>query len=159
MASYVVMQRASGAGMDTVFVRDAFSGVALVFPVLWLLWNRLWFAALMLFIVSVGLALVGDLVIPGSGPATMLAGLVIGLFVALEGPVWRIGRFHRKDYAVAGTVDARNLDEAEIRWFTQHAAVRAGRSPATVAWSETASGAAVEPQTDMLFGFAGGESR
>ena len=153
MASYVVLERRPAAGRrtDTQFVRDEFSFVALVFPLVWLLWQRLWFAAVMLLLVTIGIGMIGEYVAPGA--AIFLAGLVVSFFVALEGPAWRVARFRRLGYLEMGAVVAPDLEEAELRWFNGRGVPR---RPASV----TGRARAVPPplpasEGDMVFGFAG----
>jgi hypothetical protein len=153
MASYVVLERrpVTGSRPETVFVRDHFSVLALVFPLIWLLWHRLWFAALMLLLVSAAIGMAGEYLVPGA--AMFLVGTAISFFVALEGPAWRIARCRRGGFAEAGTVVARDLDDAEIRWFTGQAAPLLPPPLPTVAKQ-----AAVPPplphSSDMIFGFS-----
>lgn len=154
MASYVVLERraVSGSRPETAFVRDEFSFLALLVPLVWLLWHRLWFAALMLLLVSVGIGLTGEYLLPG--PVAGLAALAVNVFVALEGPAWRIARCRRNGFAEVGTVVARDLDDAEIRWFAGR-----GVAPAVPALRAADTHASVPPalperQSDMLFGFA-----
>lgn len=154
MASYVVLERRPAAGrrIETELVRDEFSYLALVFPLVWLLWYRLWFAALVLLLVSVGVGMIGEYLAPGL--AMVVAGFVVSFFVALEGPAWRVARFRRLGYMETGAVVAPSLSEAEIRWF---AGSRAPQKPAPV----TKHRAATPPplpssdHSDMVFGFAG----
>jgi hypothetical protein len=158
MASYVVMERRAGSGRlaDTVFVRDEFSFVAFFFPFFWLLWHRLWFAALMIFLASIALALIGEWNASTAFGVT-LASLVIGILVAVEGPQWRIGHCRRAGYGDAGTIDAANLEEAEIRWFAR-AAPPARAAPAAPAFTGRPHQSGVD-SSDMLFGFAGDGGR
>jgi len=154
MASYVVLERRPAAGrrIETELVRDEFSYLALIFPLIWLLWHRLWFAALVLLLVSVGIGMIGEYLAPGV--AMVVAGFVVSFFVALEGPAWRIARFRRLGYLETGTVVAPSLSEAEIRWF---AGSHAPQEPAPL----TRHRAATPPplpatdHSDMVFGFAG----
>ncbi|QKV19816.1 DUF2628 domain-containing protein [Oricola thermophila] len=153
MASYVVLERRPVAGSrpDTVFVRDEFSFLALFFPLVWLLWHRLWFAALMLLLVSAAIGITGQYVAPGLAMA--VAGIAVSLHVALEGPAWRMARHWRDGFVEAGTVVARNLDDAEIRWFTgrgKPADIPAAGPARRLAGSQSNSR---QPEGDVLFGF------
>lgn len=151
MASFVVVERrpVAGSRVETEFVRDDFSFAALVLPLVWLLWHRLWFAALMLLLVSVGIGIAGDLT---PGAAMAFAGFCVNLFVALEGPAWRLARFRRLGFVEAGSVIARDLDEAEIRWFAGRGArIKPEPLGRHAVAAETAAPAPEHP--GMVFGF------
>lgn len=153
MASYVVMQRRSGSPSrpETAFVRDDFSFPALIFPLVWLVWHRLWFAALMLLLVSAGIGMTGEYLAPGA--AMVLAGLVVSFYVALEGPAWRLARFRRLGYREVGAVIASNLDDAEIRWFAGRGAPKPVDRLRPAAMRSGALPPPLPPQSDMLFGY------
>lgn len=156
MASYVVMERRplTGTRPDTVFVRDDFSYLALLFPLVWLLWHRLWFWAVLLVIVSATLAIVGEYLAPGA--AVGLAGFAISIFVALEGPAWRMDRLRRGGYADIGTVVAPGLEEAEIRWFAGRGQKAPAAPPAPVPMTRTpVTPPPLSHRGDMLLGFPG----
>jgi len=154
MASYVVLERrpVTGSRPETVFVRDDFSVLALIFPIVWLLWYRLWFAALMLLLVSGAIGIAGEYLAPGA--ATVLAGTAVSLFVALEGPAWRIAHYRRDGFVEAGTVVARDLDDAEIRWFSGHAAPEAANVPRPAPQPSAFGRTPRETDGDVLFGYA-----
>ncbi|WP_421855798.1 DUF2628 domain-containing protein [Oricola sp.] len=149
MASYVVMAGGEGSarGDRTEFVRDEFAPFALILPLFWLIWHRLWFAALMVLLALVGIGLVGERL---QSPGLVLAvNLLLGVLVALEGPAWRLARLRRGGLADAGTVVAESLLDAEHRWFARRP-VAAAAAPATAM--------KVAPQrhdtgSDFLFGF------
>ncbi|MFZ2099709.1 MAG: DUF2628 domain-containing protein [Oricola sp.] len=159
MASYVVMERRplTGTRSETVFVRDDFSVLALLFPLIWLLWHRLWFAAVLLLLVSGVLGVTGEYLAPGM--AIGLAGLAVSLFVALEGPAWRMAVYRRRGYGDAGTVIADNLDDAELRWFADHGAPSPAAPLTAVAMKPHAGPPPLPQRGDMLFGFAGEAGR
>ena len=120
MAQFVVLEPASSASMDgaekSVFVRDGFSILALILPVVWLLGNRLWFAAISVLGLTVLLGLAAsafDFV-----DAVPLLSLLLSLFVALEGANWKIAKLRRQGYRECAAIEAGNLDEAEIRYFS-----------------------------------------
>lgn len=119
MTSFVVLQHGgeptARALEKTVFVRDTFSIVALVFPIVWLFWHRLWIAgccALALFIaVSVF-----------AGENVVLFWLLfafnisLSLLVALEGPALRMAALRFSGYRDLGIVEAENLEQAQLKW-------------------------------------------
>lgn len=157
MASYVVLERrpVTGSRPETVFVRDEFSLLALVIPLIWLLWHRLWFAAVILLLVSAALGMTGEYLAPGA--AMFFAGIAVSFYVALEGHSWRIARYRRAGFVDAGTVIARNLDDAEIRWFTGHATLQPPPLPATA--KPAATPPPLPDNSDMMFGFGAEPAR
>ncbi|TCD16003.1 DUF2628 domain-containing protein [Oricola cellulosilytica] len=151
MANFVIMerQRPAGGTVDTVMIRDDLAVLAVIFPLFWLLWHRLWFAALGLLLVTVALALAGEIL--KSDLALVLAGLVVGVFVALEGPAMRMGRYRREGYRDAGAVQAPDLSEAEMRWFAR----RRPKANALIAVPAVANVTRPVDDSDVMFGFSG----
>lgn len=123
MARFVVLEPDTGSADAAVFVRDGFHVLALVLPFVWLLFQRLWFEAFAVLGVSLLLGLAGGFF--GIGHAVPLLSLLVGLFVALEGPQWKIARLVRKGFRICAALEAADLDEAEIRYFTGRAAPEA----------------------------------
>ncbi|PWL19544.1 DUF2628 domain-containing protein [Falsochrobactrum shanghaiense] len=120
MAQFVVLEPAGAARMESaeqaVFVRDGFSVLALILPVVWLLGHRLWFEAIAVLGVTILLGFAGSLL--GIADTVPLLSLLVSLFVALEGSHWKIARLRRKGYRERAAIEANNLDEAEIRYFS-----------------------------------------
>jgi hypothetical protein len=116
MASYVVMEPASDRrGEAALFIRDAFAPLAVIAPVLWLLWHRLWFEAAMLLLASLFLA--GVSAWAGAPQLIGIASILIGLYVALEGSALKIAAARRRGCEEAAIVDARSAGEAEERYY------------------------------------------
>lgn len=95
-----------------VLVRDHFSLLALIFPLFWLLWHRLWFAAAMAFIGFIAIALITSDV--RLALAAVLLNALLGFFVAIEGSAWRIAQLQRHGYQFADVVLAQTREEAEL---------------------------------------------
>jgi len=114
--------RAAHPEADAIFIRDGFCLAAAVFTVLWALYHRLWFAALMLLALSVGLGLVVELLEPDP---LIDAAVGLGLFawIGFEANDWRRAAFARRGRLEAGVVAARDLTEAERRFFAGGAAM------------------------------------
>lgn len=118
MASFVVLAPDLDGQRDddkTVFVRDGFALLAFILTVPWLLVQRLWFEAAIVF---------GSMVvISGVGTYTGhedMAGFItalLSLLVGFEGSNWRIAALERRGCSQLGVVDARNADDAETAWF------------------------------------------
>lgn len=118
MASYVVLTPPDSAFPDdeTVLIRDGFSWLALIIPLLWLLWYRLWFAAALLLLLTIAIALAA-----GQFPAYSLAltasSFLVSTFVGLEGNGWRIAKKERQGWTLRSVVEAENHATAEEIWF------------------------------------------
>lgn len=107
MASYVVMQSADR--QDTAYVRDGFHFWAFLLGPLWLLWNRLWIEAALVF---AAMLLIGVATTAAGAP---WLSLLLSIFVGLEGPALRLAALRRRGWKDAGVVIADNAGEAEIR--------------------------------------------
>jgi hypothetical protein len=116
-----------GALDRTVLVRDSFHWLAFLFPVLWLLFNRLWLALLLFLIVSIGgsaLARMAGLDPGGIG----VAGLLLSLYVGFTAPEIKGWTLSRRGFLAADVVSARSREEAERRFFERWLA-RPARAP------------------------------
>lgn len=146
MAIYVVMESgradADAEGMPVaVYVRDGFSLFAFLIPVFWLLWRRLWIEAVLALAVTLSLGSFGAFA--GQSPlAVTLLSLLIGAYVALEGPALRIAALRRRGWREWGVVKADSREDAETRYLYEasgepaavpragNAALRTGARPA-----------------------------
>lgn len=116
MAQFVVLEPVDSQNTEkAVFVRDGFHMLSLILPVVWLLFQRLWFEAAIVFGVTILLGLGGSLL--GISNAVPLLTLLVSVFVALEGANWKIAKLRRQGFAEKAVIDAANLEEAEIRYF------------------------------------------
>lgn len=100
---------------QTEFISDKKPIFGLIFPALWLLWNRLWFAFLLYTIVAFFFAAMS-----GSQWA-MFLGLISflpGVYVFLEGKNWIGASLERKGLTLQGLVEAENFESAELKWFS-----------------------------------------
>jgi hypothetical protein len=119
MAIYVVMEppaaTAEEAAERAVLVRDGFSLIALVAPVVWLLWHRLWIEAALALAAGIGLTVLGETA--GLGFAGAALSLLVSIYVGLEGPALRIDALRRRGWRDWGVVEARDRHEAELRYL------------------------------------------
>jgi Protein of unknown function (DUF2628) len=112
MASYVVMEPAHDrTGEQAVFIRDAFAPLAVVLPVVWLLWHKLWIEAGVALIAMLGATAALEWL--GLAPLAGLAAFLIGLYVALEGSALRIFAARRRGFAEKAVIDAASEADAE----------------------------------------------
>jgi len=119
MATFLVLTPPGGRPGDerARFVRDRFSWIAFLLPVLWLLWHRTWLAAALAFAVqALGLAVAGH-------PAVSLAGaglcLATRLLVALEGPSMVVATLTRRGWTVDAVIAAGDRGTAEEIYDTE----------------------------------------
>ena len=128
MAAYVVMERAEGGRESAVLVRDGFSLVGFLLPLVWLLWHRLWIEAAL----AIGAAFLLAAA-EGSGAifavAAPLLSILLSIYVGLEGSALRIAALRRRGFVESAVVEAESVGDAEIRYF---AALRTVDGPAVM---------------------------
>jgi len=121
MAIYVVMEpqlgNAAAASERAVLVRDGFSLIAFLVPPLWLLWHRLWIEAALAFAAALLLSALGEAA--GFGVTSSLLSLLVSIAVGLEGPALRLAGLRRRGRREWGVVEARNRQDAEIRYLSE----------------------------------------
>lgn len=119
MAIHVVMEPPAASEADAtlraVLVRDRFTLLAFLAPLIWLLWHRLWIEALLVLAATVALVAFGEWL--GSGFAGGALALLISLYVGLEGQAMRIAAMRRRGWREWGVVESANAAEAEIRYL------------------------------------------
>lgn len=113
MASYVVMEPPGGGAARAELVRDRFTFIGFLFPPVWLLWHKLWIAALVVVALLLALAVLGELA--GRGPVTAGLSLLVSVYVGLEGPALRLNALQRRGWQGTGVVEAGSRDDAEMR--------------------------------------------
>lgn len=98
---------------------DKKSVFALVFPALWLVWNRLWFELIVYMIFVTAIAVLG------TTSFAQLAGIISivpGLYLLLEGNRLIAAKMERAGWQLADVIDAENLESAEMRFFSKRGA-------------------------------------
>jgi hypothetical protein len=98
------------------FVREGFSWVALLVPLVWLLYHRMWIEFVVLLLVYVGLQLAfgGD----AQGQAlTAWASVAISILFAFEANDLRTASLERRGYRFAGVASGRDRVDAERAFF------------------------------------------
>jgi len=100
------------------FVKEGFAWIALIVPILWLIYHRMWLELLALLALFLSLPLIF-----GSDPAGKdLAGWAsLGLTVlfAFEANDLRAWALRRRGFRFAGTASGRDQIEAETRFFSR----------------------------------------
>lgn len=119
MASFVVLtpQLRNGQRDEdrTVFIRDGFAWLGFIFPVPWLLLQRLWFEAALVFVATIIISLIGNYT-EHAGLAAVITAL-LSLFVGLEARRWRYAKLERNGFEQRAVVDAATAGDAEIAYF------------------------------------------
>lgn len=108
------------ASEKALFLRDGFSLIAFVVPVIWLLWQRLFLAAIAVFALEVSIGWQAGAT--GFGLAAAVLPLLIGLLVALEGPSLKAWKLRRQGWRETAALMASDRAEAEIRYYARMAA-------------------------------------
>ena len=121
---YSVHVKAWSAASDreAVFVREGFSWGAFFFTVIWALYNRLWFAAVVIVGLTAAASLATDFFDLDSITSAALK-LALSLIIGWEGNDWRRRKLERRGYMNAGLIAAESRLEAERRFFSRSAEV------------------------------------
>lgn len=119
MAIYVVMEPGDVAQDEAqeraTFVRDGFSFIAFVMPVLWLLWHRLWLAAAAALILTLGSAVL--LEHWGGRPIlAVVVPLLLAIYFGNEAPALQLASLRIRGWREWGALEAANRTEAELRY-------------------------------------------
>jgi hypothetical protein len=104
---------------DVVLVKDGFSWPAFFFSLIWALWHRLWFFALIIAAGTVAIGLVSEVL--SLDPLTDAAiGLAWSVLIGFEANDARRRALARRDYDVEDIVLGLNHQQAEHRFFQKH---------------------------------------
>ncbi len=145
MTTYTVHLPPSGFGGETDderirFVPERPALLALIFPAIWLLWHRLWYA----FAVYPLVAGIAWVLASWTGSAPMaLLGSLPGLYLFLEGRQLLRGRLERTGWRFAGVVEADSAHEADLRYFSGRTETAVGKTVTVKAAAGSASPAPV----------------
>jgi hypothetical protein len=118
------------------FVKEGFSWPALVVPLLWLIYHRMWIEFILLLVVYVALQAAFGTEPQGQAIATW-ASLAVGVLFAFEANDLRTLALERRGYRFAGVAIGRDRTEAERTFFSswlphqQTRAAKPEREPAT----------------------------
>jgi Protein of unknown function (DUF2628) len=120
MTLYTVLappERAADAQPDPlklVFVKEGFCWPALVIPLAWLVFRRMWLILALYVAIAVGLTVLAQN-IGGAIPTTIY--VLLRLLFALEGNGLRRWTLEGAGYRLFDVVEGRRLWEAELRYF------------------------------------------
>ncbi len=106
-----------GEDPDAVLVKEGFSWLAFLAAPIWAVWQRQWLGLLVYGVLA---GLVGALVtfVELTAPAEFLVQGAVALLVGFSAHDWQRWRLERSGYRMAAVVAARDLAEAERRFFS-----------------------------------------
>ena len=103
----------------TVFIRDGFSWLALVFTLPWLLVKRLWLVLIVYLVAGLALELASRFI---GGPMPGITTAALSILFAFEAHgLWR-WTLERRGWRFVAVVEAQGREEAERRFFARLAA-------------------------------------
>ena len=123
MAFYVfhlpkeIPARAPQAVESLRVVKDGFSWPALIFPLPWLLLNRLWLGAALFFAIYMLLTYAAKLLGASDG-MVMLVMFALALFVGLEAGTLKNYGLRKRGFVPVKGVVAKSQEEAELKFFS-----------------------------------------
>jgi hypothetical protein len=117
MATFVIMERRGADGQDAEPIRDGLAVLALLFPLPWLLWHRLWLESLLYLVLA--FALIGIGWLAGMGDNAGLLALPLNILAGLEGPTLRQAALRRRGWDEWGSVEAADEREALLRHLAE----------------------------------------
>jgi hypothetical protein len=112
-------------------LKDGYSFPAFIFTGLWLIYKRLWLAALV-YAALYGLLVLAQVKLGLTPTALAICQFALGLYLGLEGHALRGNKLLKQGWQLADVVEARNQDEAERRFF-ERALLDAPMATATAA--------------------------
>ena len=174
MATYFVHEPpdATGNAMDRaerlVFVKDGFSWLAALVPVIWLLMKRMWLELIVFVAGSVTIVTL----LSAAGAANTATGvlLIIQIVLGFEAGHLYSASLERRGWRLVGTVSGRSQEDCERRFFETWMPTRTevpesvpaaplsahAAKPETPSWSSTAYGQAKSALTGNPFAKASG---
>lgn len=110
--SVYVRQNADPLAHEKVrLIKSGFSWLAFAFPIIWLLFQRVWRWFLVVLALEIGLAvLIEKLGLPDW--TLLLAGLVVMLFVGISARDWLGAALERRGFKMMGSFSGEDEDEA-----------------------------------------------
>ncbi len=105
---------------EVVFVKEGIAWLALVFPILWLLAQRMWIV-LAAFIGLTVLISVLVMALGANEEAAAWSTIGLGLVLALEANDLRRWNMERRGYKMVAAVTARSRDDCEMKFFSDFA--------------------------------------
>lgn len=105
-------------GSDIVFIKDGFSWSGLLIPFFWMIWHRLWLPLAVYLAAVALLALAGHVVFSLPDGLMTSLGLLLNLFVGLEGNNFRRRALAKRGFEEIADIVADNSETASYRFFS-----------------------------------------
>ncbi len=100
-----------GKAETALLIRDGFSMLAAILPLIWFLWHRMWLEALVFVVAGLVIAGLGSLIEPTFFPTAL--SLLLAIFIGLEAQALRAAALRRRGWHEWGVVEGANREEAE----------------------------------------------
>lgn len=105
--------------LNTAFVKDGFSWPALLFAAPWMIYRRMWLTLVVYVAVMTALAYAMQRAGGDFGASVVL---LVHLLFALEANNLRRWTLERRGFRLVAVAEGRNIEEAEIRYFSSREA-------------------------------------
>ncbi len=133
MQIYSIFEPVNGAAAlddprSVIFLKEGFSWPAMIVPLLWMLYHRMWLVAVGYVVLSGGVAMLGQLFGSNETSAAII-GFGFGLIVAFEANGLRRWYLQRSGYRQVATVAEKNLPLAEARYFAARPVTPPAQTP------------------------------
>ncbi len=112
-----------------LFVREGFAWMALLFPIIWLIYHRMWIV-LAGFVAIVALVQLGVVTLGLSDAVAVVASVALSGVFALQANDLRCWSLGRRGYKLVALVSGRNRGECEKEFFTNWLAAQGARNDA-----------------------------
>lgn len=141
---------------QVVFVPEAFSWMAFIVPLFWLLFHRMWVVAAIFFAVFSMVSAVG-IWLGLSSWVMVLLDAALSLFIALEGNELRRWSLERRGFKMINIISGRSKPECELEFFRRLTAEKSGPA-ARPASQRTPQRLADQPGEGGMFPVTGGDA-
>lgn len=106
----------SSSAERIAFLSDDKALLALIVPVVWLIWQRLWLALAVYALVMVVIMVLAQ---SGYGTISSLLSVLPGIYLLIEGREMIRRRYERQGWNFDGVIEAGDEETAELRYFSK----------------------------------------
>ena len=99
-----------------VFVKEGVAWLALFFPVIWLLVQRMWLVLVLFILAAIGIS-AATMSLGANQQITAWATIALGILLAVQANDLRRWKLDRKGYRMVAAVAGRSREECERRFF------------------------------------------